>query len=94
MGLVLAGLLIAGCARVAAPARTVAYFRAHPKVLSAVWQRCANDPGDLGRTPECVNAHQAEVVNGIGSFSHLPPMRFPAPGRKASPGAGSNGSGR
>lgn len=91
MGLVLAGMLIAGCARVAAPARTVSYFRAHPRTLAAVWQRCANDPGDLGRTPECVNARQAEISNSIGSFRHLPPMRFPAPdrqaGARATPGA-------
>ena len=90
MGLLLcSALLFAGCAREAGPVRTVAYFRAHPKTLQAVWQRCANDPGELAKTPDCVNARQAEVVNGIGSFRDLPPMTFPGqPAAKSgAPGA-------
>ena len=71
-------LALAGCTRAAGPAQTVSYLRAHPTILRAVWARCANDPGGLGRTPECVNARRAEAVQQIGSFRTLAPMPFPS----------------
>ena len=77
-----------GCAPSAGPARTVSYFQAHPKEREAVFKRCADDPGTLGKTAECVNAEQAEEIAGIGSFGHLAPMQFPPiPGARATQGA-------
>lgn len=70
-------LITAGCGPSAGPARTVSYFQAHPKEREAVFKRCADDPGTLGKSAECVNAERAEEIEGIGSFSHLPPMQFP-----------------
>lgn len=70
-------LICAGCGSSSGSARTVSYFQAHPKDREMVFKRCADDPGDLGKTPECVNAERAESIAGIGSFSHLAPMQFP-----------------
>ena len=70
-------LIAAGCGSSSGPARTVSYFQAHPKEREAIFKRCANDPGTLGKTAECVNAERAEEIAGIGSFRHLAPMQFP-----------------
>lgn len=40
-------------------ARTVAAFRADPAALDEALRRCRNDPGGLGRTPDCLNAAEA-----------------------------------
>lgn len=69
-------LIAAGCGSSVA-ARTVSYFQAHPNEREALYKRCADDLGTLGKTPECVNAIQAEAIAGFGSFRHLPPMHFP-----------------
>lgn len=88
-------LIAAGCGS-SMPARTVSYFQAHPNEREALDKRCADDPGTLGKTPECVNAIQAETIAGFGSFRHLPPMHFPpiAPARakKSAAASGENGS--
>lgn len=78
--------LIAVTACAPAPKRaqhTVDYYRSHAALRRQVLERCANDPGDQGRTPDCVNAGTAENLEGIGSLKKLPPMRFPK-----GPGAG------
>jgi len=81
-------LIAAGCAPSAAPARTVSYFQAHPTEREAIFKRCADDPGTLGKTAECVNAQRAEEIAGIGSFRHLAPMQFPpVPGARVKQGA-------
>jgi hypothetical protein len=85
-------LIAAGCGP-AAPARTVSYFQAHPMEREALFKHCADDPGTLGKTPECVNASQAEALAGFGSFQHLPPLHLPpiaAPAAK--PNAASEGN--
>lgn len=63
---------------------TVDYYRSHAAPRRDVLKRCANDPGDEARTPDCVNAQAAENVEGIGSLKSLPPM-----GLRKGPGAGS-----
>lgn len=70
-------LTAAGCSPASGPARTVSYFQAHAAEREAVFKRCADDPGTLGKSAECVNAERAEEVAGIGSFRHLAPMKFP-----------------
>ena len=78
MGLaILVGVAIAGCARAPVAARSVPYLRAHPKVLQALVRRCAADPGHLEKVPACVNAREAALLNGIGSFRRLRPLVFP-----------------
>jgi hypothetical protein len=70
-------LTAAGCSAASGPARTLSYFQAHPKERESLYKRCADDPGTLGKTAECVNVEQAEAIEGIGSFRDLPPMHFP-----------------
>jgi hypothetical protein len=66
----------------------VSYFQAHPKEREALFKRCADDPGTLGKTAECVNAERAEAIAGIGSFRDLAPMQFPpVPGAQPRKGA-------
>lgn len=65
---------------------TVNYYRGHPVVRREILDRCANDPGDEGRTPDCVNARTAESIEGIGSLRSLPPMKLPGkPGGSGHP---------
>lgn len=52
----------------------VDYYRSHPALRREVLERCTNDPGDEGRTPDCINARTAESMEGIGSLKNLPPM--------------------
>jgi hypothetical protein len=87
--MVLAGA-VAGCIRTPeAPVRTVTYFRAHAAERHDWLAHCQDDPGSLGHSANCVNADQAESVEGIGSFKDLPPMGLlPAsPARSASDGS-------
>lgn len=67
------------------------YFQTHPKEREALLKSCANDPGTLGNTPECVNVEQAEAIEGIGSFRNLPPLHFSStPGAAAKKGTGAS----
>lgn len=77
-----------GCGASSGPVRTVSYFEAHPKEREALVKRCADDPGTLGESAACVNATQAEAIEGIGSFRDLAPMAFSkVPGAQIKPSA-------
>lgn len=69
--------LLTGCGSSSVPAKTVSYFQAHAQEREALFKRCADDPGTLGKTAECVNVSRAEEIEGIGSWSHLAPLHFP-----------------
>jgi hypothetical protein len=56
---------------------SVNFYRAHPAALTEQLARCANDPGRLGRMPECVNARAAARSVGVGSLGRLAPMGLP-----------------
>lgn len=56
---------------------TVDYYRSHAAQRAEMLEECANDPGDKGRTPDCINARAAENMEGIGSLKSLPPMGLP-----------------
>ena len=56
---------------------TVDYYRSHAALRGEMLKQCGNDPGDLGRTPDCINARAAENIEGIGSLKSLPPMGLP-----------------
>lgn len=63
---------------------TVDYYRSHAAMRQEVLKRCANDPGDEARAPDCINARTAESLEGIGSLKNLPPIGLP--GRPGSGG--------
>ncbi|MGH8200315.1 MAG: EexN family lipoprotein, partial [Steroidobacteraceae bacterium] len=69
-----------------APKHSVGYYRSHATLRQEVLERCTNDPGDEGRTPDCINARSAENIEGIGSLKSLPPMGLPTgPGAPSRP---------
>jgi hypothetical protein len=68
--------------------QTVDYYRTHPKDRQTLLALCANDPGRLGSKPACINAQQAESVEGIGSMRNLPPMGLSQGGTTAPGGGG------
>ena len=45
----------------AAEPRTVSWYADHPQARAQVQLACFDDPGRLGRDPDCVNAQQASV---------------------------------
>ena len=84
--------LVTGCGSSSVPAKTVSYFQAHAQEREALFKRCADDPGTLGKTAECVNVSRAEEIEGIGSWSHLAPLHFPpVPGATRKKGANVSG---
>lgn len=65
---------IAACAPSPNPThQTVEYYRANPGAREAKLTECANDPGALGQTPDCVNAKQAARMD-VKSLRDLPPL--------------------
>ena len=73
---VLAVLALAACSRTpgGGGTLTVDYYRAHAANRAATLSTCANDPGDLRDSPNCVNAREAARVEDVGSLKSLPPM--------------------
>ena len=45
---------------VVTPTKTVLYFLENPQDHDTTMKACKNDPGTLGRTPECINAAEAQ----------------------------------
>lgn len=45
----------------AAGPRTVSWYADHPQARAQVQLACFDDPGRLGRDPDCVNAQQASI---------------------------------
>jgi hypothetical protein len=76
----LAVLALAACSRSpgGGGTLTVDYYRAHAAERAATISKCANDPGDLSDSPNCLNAREAERAEGVGSLKSLPPMGLPA----------------
>lgn len=56
------GTLLAPHATVALaePTHDVTWYKAHPVERKAMIARCQNNPGQLDRTPNCINAKHAE----------------------------------
>lgn len=69
-----ASLILFGCSREDEPARTVTWYQQHADERKAMVTRCADDPGRLSETPNCVNAQRAASIEGIGSFKDMPPL--------------------
>lgn len=41
------------------PTKTVAWFIEHRAELQTILKACRDNPGELGKTPDCVNANEA-----------------------------------
>jgi len=54
--------------------QTVEYYRANREARQAKVAECANDPGALGKTPDCINAKQAAQIEGLGSLRDMKPL--------------------
>ena len=73
--IVLMLLGFAGCARQPDTARhTVEEYRADRTLRQDVFKKCANAPGSLGKTPDCVNASEAERLESLGSLRNSGPL--------------------
>jgi hypothetical protein len=72
------------CSREPEPARhTVIEYRANPTLRREEFARCSNDPGTLGKTPDCINVRQATLLEDSGSVRDFPPIRLPPPPKQA-----------
>ena len=72
--------------------RTVQDYLADASMRNATVQRCANDPGRLKDTPDCLNAQAAARIEGVGSLREIPPLPLPPPVREATPASPSSDS--
>ena len=60
--LVLVVAIAAGCTNEATePVQTVDWYLAHLPEMNAMREKCGNNPGELGKTPNCLNAEQAFI---------------------------------
>ena len=78
LGLVVTILSTASCAP--APdraAHTVEEYGKDATLRASEMKFCANDPGTVGASPDCVNAREAERRASIGSLRTLPPLKLP-----------------
>ena len=82
---VVASLTLAGCAPAPKP-HTVADFRANPALRKQVLARCANDPGELRDSADCVNAMQAERLEGLGNLRSMALLAVPQASEIQGPG--------
>jgi hypothetical protein len=60
---------------------TVTDYRANAALRRQVLETCSNDPGSLGKTPDCVNALEASRLEDGTSLRDLPPIRLPDNGK-------------
>jgi hypothetical protein len=86
LGIVVTVGAAVSCAPVPDRTNSVSYYREHGDERQATLKQCADDPGSFGRQPDCVNAREAERMEGIGSQRELPPLDLQAE-RKPSTGS-------
>jgi hypothetical protein len=81
--MVIAGVVaVSACSPSPDKARyTVAEYRADPALRHGALKRCGNDPGTLGKTPDCVNAREASRLEDTPSLREMPPVRLPDNGK-------------
>ena len=71
------------CTRQPEPAKhTLAEYRSNADLRHEQFAHCTNDPGTLGKTPDCVNAREAQRLEDMRSVRDLPPVGLPPPPRK------------
>lgn len=79
LGLIVTVLGAVGCAP--APdraAHSVEEYRRNAELRQRVFARCTQDPGSTARSPDCVNAREAERLESVGSLRTLPALTLPA----------------
>ncbi|HTD58112.1 MAG TPA: EexN family lipoprotein [Solirubrobacteraceae bacterium] len=78
LGIVVTAISAAGCAPAPDRARySVEAYRQDPTLRRQELERCANDPGTLEHSADCVNGREADRAVGVGSLRDLPPLRLP-----------------
>jgi hypothetical protein len=61
--------LLTGCFDEATPAaKSVDWYKAHNADRQAMMEKCSQNPGELGDTPDCKNAIAAESALSVGSL--------------------------
>jgi len=55
----ISALLLTSCDNNANNTYDVQYYLDNPNILSETIKKCNNDPGTLGKTPNCINAAMA-----------------------------------
>jgi len=78
LGIIVTFLSAAGCAP--APDRalhTVEEYKSDATLRQGMLKRCANDPGTLKTSPDCVNVRDAEKSLDVGNLRTLPPLQLP-----------------
>jgi hypothetical protein len=79
LGLIITILGAVGCAPAPDRAKhSVEEYRQNAELRQRVFARCTGDPGSLAQSPDCVNAREAERLEGVGSLRTLPPLDLPA----------------
>jgi hypothetical protein len=79
LGIVVTSCTVVACAPVPDQVQhDVAYYREHVSDRTRQLVECSRDPGTLRNHPDCVNAREAERVEGIGRLQALPSMDLPA----------------
>jgi hypothetical protein len=65
----------AGCTRESDTAHhTVEQYRADKSLRQEVFGKCANDPGTLGKTPDCINVREAQRLESYGTLRESGPL--------------------
>jgi hypothetical protein len=54
-------------------------YRQDAKLREVQFARCANDPASRDSLPDCINAREAERLEGVGSLRTLAPLELPNP---------------
>ena len=70
---VVVGIAVAGCS----PDRaryTLDEYRADANLRHSQMERCKADPGTLAKTPDCINARQAAVLEDRVRLRDVPPV--------------------
>ena len=52
-------------------------YRKDRALLQQMLKRCAEDPGTLGNSADCINAREAARSVGVGSLRALKPLQLP-----------------
>jgi hypothetical protein len=78
LGFVVTAVSAADCAPVPDLAtQTVDYYTGHARERQTMLEQCQNNPGELARSPNCVNAMAAARLAGQGSLRTLPSLQLP-----------------
>jgi hypothetical protein len=72
--MVAAASVLAGCER--EPVRDVDYWSAHDQERKAKVEECANNPGEMDASANCVNAKKAESAKRLhGKRGNIPKIQ-------------------